>query len=226
MLKDTFKQTLFVLDQTVTDFKRLKYICNFGAQLLYIAYLIFALCNGIGNVVTNVILVTLCGLYFLFFLCVEDINMSKEAKLLKKRVHRIYKLLRRLTQIAVIVMSVIALGDATFENDAIDILLCALMIVSFMFQLLVDAAAWYAEMRVNQFKAAFMADITSIKIVGDVIGIVNDRKGSDLSEEASEVVAKVNPLLKMAVNAIVKKSKKRDKVAHDDVIVEEEKITK
>ena len=226
MLKDTFKQTLFVLDQTVTDFKRLKYICNFGAQLLYIAYLIFALCNGIGNVVTNVILVTLCGLYFLFFLCVEDINMSKEAKLLKKRVHRIYKLLRRLTQIAVIVMSVIALGDATFENDAIDIILCALMIVSFMFQLLVDAAAWYAEMRVNQFKAAFMADITSIKIVGDVIGIVNDRKGSDLSEEASEVVAKVNPLLKMAVNAIVKKSKKRDKVAHDDVIVEEEKITK
>ena len=226
MLKDTFKQTLFVLDQTVTDFKRLKYICNFGAQLLYIAYLIFALCNGIGNVVTNVILVTLCGLYFLFFLCVEDINMSKEAKLLKKRVHRIYKLLRRLTQIAVIVMSVIALGDATFENDAIDILLCALMIVSFMFQLLVDAAAWYAEMRVNQFKAAFMADVTSIKLVGDVISVVNDRKGSNLSEEASEVVAKVNPLLKMAVNAIVKKSKKRDKVAHDDVIVEEEKITK
>lgn len=225
MFKDTFKQTLFVLDQTVTDFKRLKYICNFGAQLLYIAYLIFALCNGIGNVVTNVIFVTLCGLYFLFFLCVEDINMSKEAKLLKKRVHRIYKLLRRLTQVAVIVMSVIALNDATFENDAIDILLCALMIVSFMFQLLVDAAAWYAEMRVNQFKAAFMADITSIKLVGDVISVVNDRKGSDLSEEASEVVAKVNPLLKMAVNAIVKKSKKRDKGVHD-VVVEEEKITK
>lgn len=204
MLKDAFKQTLFVLDQTVTDFKRLKYVCNFGAQVLYITYLIFALTGGIGNTVTNVILLTLCSLYFVFFLAVERINMTKEAKLLRKSVNRVYKILRRSTQAVVIIMSLVALSDATLENDAIDILLCALMIISFMFQLLVDAAAWYAEMRVEQFKAAFIADVKSIRIVNDVIGIVNEVKGIANVDEDGTSLTRANPLLKMAVGAVVK----------------------
>ena len=192
------------MDQTVTDFKRLKYVCNFGAQLLYISYLIFAISSGIGNTVTNIILLILCSLYFLFFLSVERINMTKEAKLLRKSVHRVYKILRRSTQAVVIIMSLVALSDATLENDAIDILLCALMIISFMFQLLVDAAAWYAEMRVEQFKAAFIADVTSIRIVNDVIGIVNEVKGIANVDEEGTSLTRANPLLKMAVGAVVK----------------------
>ena len=89
MLKGAFRQTLSVFDETVNDLKTLKYVCDFAMQLMYIAYLVFALITGSGILVTNIILVTLCTLYFIFFLFIEDRNMSREEKILKKRVHRI-----------------------------------------------------------------------------------------------------------------------------------------
>ena len=135
MLKGAFRQTLSVFDETVNDLKTLKYVCDFAMQLVYIAYLVFALITGSGILVTNIILVTLCALYFIFFLFIEDRNMSREEKMLKKRVHRIYKLLRRVTQAAVIVISAVSLSGATIENNAIDILLLAVMIIALPFSL-------------------------------------------------------------------------------------------
>lgn len=229
MLKGAFRQTLSVFDETVNDLKTLKYVCDFAMQLVYIAYLAFALISGSGILVTNIILVTLCTLYFIFFLFVEDRNMSREEKMLKKRVHRIYKLLRRATQAAVIVISAISLSGATIENNVIDILLLAVMIISFALQLVLDVTVWYVERRAIRFKEAFISDITSIRIVSDVISIVNDVNEISKTNAALTKGVKTTKIATRVIGMMLgKKKKEKDKIAAPEITEpqENEAVTK
>ena len=81
-----FDYTKMTIDQTITDVKRVFHGYQAIAQLVYIAYLAYALIAKTGIWYANLTLLVLATCYFVFFLSTTDYGKTPDGKQLKKNV--------------------------------------------------------------------------------------------------------------------------------------------
>ena len=96
-----FDYTKAAFKKTVSDFKKIDLIRNISTQLIYIAYLIYVICIQSGNLIANVILLSLASAYFLFFLYMKIRGVKRNVKRTVKNVYKWSKQLVKLFNVKV-----------------------------------------------------------------------------------------------------------------------------
>ena len=78
-----FEYTQLILKKTINDIKRVYYICTLSTQVLYIAYLFYAVISASGTFITNLIMLIASSAYFVFFcltLSYEKLKKNKKGE--------------------------------------------------------------------------------------------------------------------------------------------------
>ncbi len=156
-----FDYTRMIIEQTVTDVKRVLYGFQVGSQLIYISYLIYALITGTGIWYANATLLALACLYFIFFLSTTDYGKTPDGKVLKRKIKTGYVWSKRLIRLFTIGVAVYDIATADSTNS-ISTLLTALMIVSWALEVLLDLILRIIEARFELVKEAVEADVETL----------------------------------------------------------------
>lgn len=127
--------TKAAIKQTIDDFKKIDFIRAIATQIIYIVYLIYAVCVQSGVLVANVILLTLACAYFAFFLYMKTRGVKKE---LKKLVRDLYKWSKRLIKLFNLGVMIYGLSLTASHFTAVSLVLAALMIVGWVLELLFE----------------------------------------------------------------------------------------
>lgn len=178
-----FDYTRMIISQTVTDVKRVFYGYQILAQLVYIAYLIYALIAGTGIWYANAALLLLACSYFIFFLSTTDYGRTPDGKVLKRKVKTGYVWSKRFIRLFTISAAIydIATTDST---NTISTLLTALMIVSWMLEVLLEVILRIIESRFDLIKEAIEADVdTLLKPIKTVGNFFKKATGQELPPE-------------------------------------------
>lgn len=156
-----FDYTKMTIDQTVTDVKRIFHSYKIGAQLVYIAYLVYALIAKTGIWYANLALLALSVAYFVFFLSTTDYGKTPDGKQLKKNVHTTYiwsKRFIRLFTLGIAVYDIVT----TPSTNAVSVLLTAFMVIGWAIEILFDVIIRVITARISLVKEAIDADVETL----------------------------------------------------------------
>lgn len=156
-----FDYTKMTIDQTVTDVKRIFHSYKIGAQLVYIAYLVYALIAKTGIWYANFALLALSVAYFVFFLSTTDYGKTPDGKQLKKNVHTTYiwsKRFIRLFTLGIAVYDIVT----TPSTNAVSVLLTAFMVIGWAIEILFDVIIRVITARISLVKEAIDADVETL----------------------------------------------------------------
>ena len=210
-----FDYTRMIISQTVTDVKRVFYGYQLGAQLVYIAYLIYALIARTGLWYANAALLLLASLYLIFFLSTTDYGKTPDGKVLTKKVRRTYVWSKRFIRLFTISVAVYDIFT-TNSTNSISTLLTALMIVSWALEILLDLILRIIEGRFELIKEAIEADVdTLLKPIKTVGNFLKKATGQEVPPE--EEPSKKRKWLDK------KLSQKREKASEERRLAQEEK---
>ena len=129
-------------------------------QLIYIIYLIICITSDTGSKVTNICMLSLAGIYFLYSLSLLIFDNVEGLRKTKRRAKRIYALLKRLVQISMIITALYNMSAATPAFKPIAVLICTVMIIFFIIQLFFELIIWIFTARVRGMKKAIATDLT------------------------------------------------------------------
>lgn len=147
--------TKAAIKQTVDDFKKVDYVRNVVTQVLYIAYLIYALIAGNGYLWANIPLLLLSVAYFAFFLVATHKRMEKKLKATVKTVFTRCKQVIKFFTLGLMVYGI----WLTAENvTPLGLILSSLMIVGWVLQILFEIILKFFSARVNLIIEGLEAD--------------------------------------------------------------------
>jgi signal transduction histidine kinase len=132
-----FDYTMTAVEKIKRDFQRIMFACSVLIQGLYVAYLIVALCLGVGNTIVNGVLLGLCSAYLGFYL-VMNFRESRGAKKTKKIVETLYRRSKQLIKFYTLAASIYAIWLTGDNANHFTVLITALMLVSFVLQILLE----------------------------------------------------------------------------------------
>lgn len=133
-----FDYTKAAVKKTVEDFKKLDYVRNVATQILYIVYLIYAVCVSAGKLWADIPLLALAVAYFVFFMWVTRGNEDKNVKTLKKTVKRVYIWCKRLVKLFNLIVMTYGIYAATTHVTAVSVIFAAFMIVGWILQIVFE----------------------------------------------------------------------------------------
>ena len=187
-----FDYTILTLRNTLNDIKRVYYVSTFATQILYIIYLIYAIIANTGILFTNICMLVLSVGYFIFFILSLAVDGVKKNKRVKKQVKGYYKLIKHAIQLVVIAVSVYNLSQVSTESVTIPMLLCAVMIFSFIIQVLLEVMVAILTARFNLLKEALAADFEFItKPLGTAGDFIKKLKGDAPAEKKAPTKTRV-----------------------------------
>jgi len=128
-----FKYTKAAIDIVISDIKRYCNIFKYGSMIFTFIYFGYAIYAKSGNVIVNIVLVSLFGIYALL-----DLFASNNFKPLKRFVRRSYKGLKFVTKTFSLGVMIYGIYNATTNVAPISIILATLMIVMWVLQLLFE----------------------------------------------------------------------------------------
>lgn len=133
--------TKAAIKKTVDDFKRLDYLRNVATQILYLAYLVYALCAGAGFVWANITLLAISATYFVFFLVVtggspQGAQGRKEP--LKRTVSLIFTRCKQVVKLVTLVIMIYGIYAATKHLTAPAVVFAAFLIVGWLLQIVFE----------------------------------------------------------------------------------------
>lgn len=154
-----FDYTKTAVNKIGDDFKKFFYRYQIVAQLVYIAYLIYALVQNKGAWYVNGLLLLLSAAYFVFFV----VATRKEAKsVLKKRVKRVFTECKRLIKFYTLCVMLYGVWQTATDADPLSVVLSALMIVGWVLQILFEVILKFFLDKANFLLEAAKADAESI----------------------------------------------------------------
>lgn len=179
-----FDYTKTAVNKIIADFKKFFYRFSVGAQIVYIAYLIYALIANAKLWIVNTVLLTLSVAYFLFFL----IATAKDAnKTLKKRVKTIFKRCKQVIKFFTLGVMLYGIWQTSTNADPLSVILTALMIVGWVLQILFEVILTFFLNKVNFVWEAVQADKDEItKPVKSVGNFFKRITGREVEEEPKE----------------------------------------
>ena len=154
--------TLAALKYIVDGFKRMIFVIALITQLVIIGHLGYSIYAEKGNLIANIVLITLSVAYFAFFIATRNMN-SREEKNMKKITKRIFDyskiFINAMTLGTVLYSAVISFTDI----GAIDIVLLALSLIGWIMQVIIQLIILYIDAQLELIKTAVEMDIEVVK---------------------------------------------------------------
>lgn len=181
-----FDYTMTALQKIKNDFLKAIFLFNVLSQSIYIAYLLYALIAGAGNVWVNGILFLLSTAYFTFYLIMHQ-RESTGAKHTKKTVSLIYKRSKQLLKVYTIAMSIYTICITTANVNYFTVLTTAFMLATFILQILLELVYRLVVSRLQLLMEGVKADIEPIsKAVKSTNNFFKKIKGEEIEPEAEK----------------------------------------
>lgn len=162
-----FECTKIALKETEKDLKRLDYIRNVLTQLIYLTHTSIQIIKNFINefvlwhIVLYSVLTALNLAYLIYFLVVVDFNDgSVKPKFLKKSANWL-KHIKRLVRVYTLAMCVSATCSLINEVSPLNIIMTALMIVAFIFQIIFELIVKIVTDRMRYILEGFNADFNT-----------------------------------------------------------------
>ncbi|MBQ9113610.1 MAG: hypothetical protein IJY05_01665 [Clostridia bacterium] len=172
-----FDYTKTAINKIVADFKKFSYRFNIGAQIVYIAYLIYALIANTELWIINTILLALSAIYFIFFLVATAKDASKT---LKKRVKTVFKRCKQVVKFFTLGVMLYGIWQTSTHVDPLSVILTALMIVGWVLQILFEIILVFFLNKANFVWEAVQADkdefVKPAKSVGNFFKRITGRE--------------------------------------------------
>ena len=176
-----FDYTKAAFKKTVSDFKKIDLIRNISTQLIYIAYLIYVICIQSGNLIANVILLSLASAYFLFFLYMKIRGVKRNVK---RTVKNVYKWSKQLVKLFNLGVMIYGLSITASHFTAPSLILAALMIVGWVLQILFEVVFQFFLKKAKFIMEGMEADYQKIsKPVTSVGNFFKKVMGKEVKEE-------------------------------------------
>lgn len=173
--------TKIAVKQTVDDFKKIDYIRNILTQILYIAYLVYALFSSSGLLVANIILLVLSVGYFVFFLIATRKNADKKLKTVVKTIFTRCKQVIKFFTLGVMVYGIWLTAN---EVTPLSLILSALMIAGWVLQIVFEILIKFLTARVNLIIEGLEADYENMtKPVRSVGNFFKKITGKEVEEK-------------------------------------------
>ena len=181
-----FNNTADALKKTARNFRMVCGAATLLTQIIYITYLIICLASATGNKVTNICMLVLALVYFLYSLAVLIFDKAITLRRTKRRAKRIYSLMKHLVQISMIIVSLSNMAAANPDLKPISVLICTVMIIFFIVQLFFEMLSWLIISRIASIKNAFTKDLGSNRIGTGRAERIGVRSGDIFADENSE----------------------------------------
>lgn len=203
-----FDYTKAAFKQTVEDFKKIDFIRNIATQSLYIAYLIYVLCTGVGLLVANILLLVLAVGYFGFFLFM---TLKPPTKRVKEVVKTIFTRCRQLIKLYTLGVMVYGVWLTAEHVTPLSLILSSLMIVCWVLQILFEVVFKFFLNRANFIIEGMEADYENMtKPVRTVGNFFKKMTGQEVEEEKAPTKNRI--ILDQKV-ALAREERKRQKEA-------------
>lgn len=173
--------TKAAIKKTIEDFKKIDLVRNIATQVLYLVYLLYAVCVGSGFLPVNIILLTLAAAYFAFFLFVTFRGVKKQIKRTVRTVYGYCKHLLKLFNLGVMIYGIsLTAGHVT----PVSLLLSSLMIVGWVLQILFEVVFKFFLNRAQFILEGMEADYENLtKPVRTVGNFFKKIAGKEVEEE-------------------------------------------
>ena len=163
--------TKAALKKTVDDFRRLDYIRNVVTQVLYVAYLAYAIFAPAGKLWANVPLFVLSLGYLIVFLVSTTSNATQTQKRVKQICKAVYNRCKQIIKLLTLVVMVYGIYATTTHVTPISVVLSALMIVGWVLQVVFEVILKYFLNRAHFILEGMEADyenmLKPVKSVGN-----------------------------------------------------------
>jgi hypothetical protein len=211
-----FGHTIAAIRSIIDGFKKMVFAIGILLQLSIIAYLGYALYASKGNLVANVILISLAVAYLIFELATKNIRtrQMKDAKKIVRRAVKYAKILVRASTLAIVLYGVtVSIGDVT----AIELILIAISLISWIMQVVIELVTLYVESQLTFLELALKTDFAPISRPVTVVGDAIKKMAGVAVEKAPEPSEAVKKRLDKAYAAYSKK-KSEDKTKKREIL--------
>ena len=173
--------TIAAYNKIKEDFNKLLYYTTVCTQLLYIAYLVYALITGTGIFIANMILLVIAVGYLAFFFYATANHLKRPVK---KKVKRLFNRCKQLVKLFTLGVMVYGICQTAANASPASVLITALMIIGFVLQIIFELIAWFLTNRINLFIEGLKADYEIItKPVKTVGNFFKRMTGKEIEEE-------------------------------------------
>ena len=214
--------TKAAIKQTIDDFKKVDYWRNVITQVLYLAYLVYAIVfsamAGTRLLWVNAALFVLSSTYFAFFLYVTTLTPAQK---LHPTVRSTYKHCKRIIKLYTLGVMLYGLCLTTTHITPLAVVLTAFMIVGWVLEILFDVVLQFFINRAHFILEGMEADYENItKPVRSVGNFFKKMTGQEVEEDKPK--SKNRIILDQKVAAA--KQERADKKREDKFLKKEKKI--
>ncbi len=205
--------TKTAIRKTFDDYKRVDYYRNIITQLLYVAYLVYAVCTKTGFIWVDVALLALSVSYFIFFMIMTRGKPLAPVRKVQKSVAVIFRRSKQLLKLFTLGVMLYGVYFTTQNVTVLSVLFSALMIVGWIlqivFEVLMKIFIARGQLIIEALEADFEGVTKPVKAVGNFF-----KKITGKEVEAPKEKSKNRVWLDKEVEeyrAEKKEKKKRDK---------------
>ena len=174
-----FDHTQAAFRSVIDGFKRMIFIIALITQIVIIGQLGYSIYTDKGNLIANVVLITLSVAYLIFFIVTRNKNSRKE-KAIKKATKRTVTYLKLLVNAATLGTVLYSAVIVAADMGAIDIVLIALSLIGWILQVAIQLIILFIEAQKNLIKTAVEMDLEIIKKPVDAVGgVIKKITGKD-----------------------------------------------
>jgi uncharacterized membrane protein len=156
-----FEYTKAAFNKTIEDFKRLDYIRQILTQIVYIAYLIYALVVAKNYIWANIPLLLLSVGYFVLFLYATAGKEKK--KKLKTKAEKAYNFCKKIIKVFTLGVTVYGFFLTANHVTPLSLLLVSMMIVAWILEIVFGVIAKIFISRIHLFTTGFETDMENLK---------------------------------------------------------------
>ncbi len=150
------------LKKTFSDLKTVGYWISASTQIIYVAYLIYALVAQTGIVYANAALLTISVSYLIFFFCTTSFGKHPDGKPMGKTVKTVCTVLKKCITLFTLGVAVYALIQTAKDVQLVPLLFTALMIVGWVLGVAFELIIRFVSNRVDLITTALEADIEQV----------------------------------------------------------------
>ncbi len=163
--------TKAALRKTLDDFKKVDYVRNIITQLLYIGYLVYAVCTKVGFIWVDVALLALSVAYFVFFMVMTEgkpLQPPKRGHKFGKKLFKRCKQLLKLFNLGVMIYGVYFTTERVSPFAVIlSVLMIVLWLLQIIFEVLIRILTSRAKLIIEGLEADYESIVKPVKSVGN-----------------------------------------------------------
>lgn len=184
-----FDYTREAIGSSVKEIRRFSFGYTVAANLIFIAYLIYAICVGAGILALNIVLASLVLCYLVFYLATAK-AATKQTKETRKAIRHLFAWIKILAKALTLGISLYGVYVATTHTTAISLIITTLTCISWVCQVAVELICIYLEAKLNLFKVALEADFEGGIKIANTVGNAYKRF---MGEEPGDIITTSEP---------------------------------